>query len=543
MWRDRWLRHADLARRFGQIGPLFLLCALVLVASLILGGSTRAGFLSDALLQLIAIPLLLLALWRLFETPLTRQVRLVLLFCLALAVLPLLQLVPLPPWLWASLPNRDSSAELFALLQQNAPWLPISVSPHQTWLSVLSLIAPLAIFLATLLLTYRERRWLSLVILAVGTLSVFIGLLQVAQGPESPWRFYAMTNPTEAVGFFANRNHFAALGYTLVLFAAAWAANAAVIAGRAGDAKQYDTASIVAALGCFTLLVVLLAGEAMARSRAGLGLTIVALLGAFALGVSDRRVGTGFTPSKLLVVATAFSLVLGIQYALYRILERFEIDPFADARLSLFPTTMQAAKAYLPVGSGLGTFIPVYAAFEKPEDTLLNKYANHAHNDAAELWLETGLFGLVLAALFVFWFGKRTVEVWRSAPPLGASEVDWSLVRAATIIIALLLAHSFVDYPLRTGAMMAIMAFCCALLIEPLAAPEPIVEPQAIIKSKSRQRPSRALSPAPALSPTPSLSIAPSSADTPPRATGERWGSDVAWPEEWRKDRSTKPPS
>ena len=308
--------------------------------------------------------------------------------------------------------------------------------------------------------------------------------------------------------------------------------------------NQYDTASIVAALGCFTLLVVLLAGEAMARSRAGLGLTIVALLGAFALGVSDRRVGTGFTPSKLLVVATAFSLVLGIQYALYRILERFEVDPFADARLSLFPTTMQAAKAYLPVGSGLGTFIPVYASFEKPEDTLLNRYANHAHNDAAELWLETGLFGLVLAALFVFWFGKRTVEVWRSAPPLGASEVDWSLVRAATIIIALLLAHSFVDYPLRTGAMMAIMAFCCALLIEPLAAPEPIVEPQAIIKSKSRQRRSRALSPAPALSPTPSLSIAPSSAsDTPPRATRERWGSDVAWPEEWRKDKPTKPPS
>ena len=64
MWRDRWLRHADLARRFGQIRPLFLLCALVLVASLILGVSTRAGFLSDTLLQLIAIPLLLLALWQ-----------------------------------------------------------------------------------------------------------------------------------------------------------------------------------------------------------------------------------------------------------------------------------------------------------------------------------------------------------------------------------------------------------------------------------------------------------------------------------------------
>jgi hypothetical protein len=37
------------------------------------------------------------------------------------------------------------------------------------------------------------------------------------------------------------------------------------------------------------------------------------------------------------------------------------------------------------------------------------------------------------------------------------------------LIIALLAAHSLVDYPLRTGAMMAIMAFACALLIAPLS--------------------------------------------------------------------------
>ena len=541
MWLDRWLGYADLPRAFGRTSPLFLLSAAVLVASLILGGATRGGFLSDTILQLVATPLLLLALWRLFQAPLTQQTKLILLFCLAVAALPLLQLIPLPPWIWASLPQRASSAVAFDLLHQNAPWLPISVSPQQTWLSALSLIAPLAIFLATLLLTYRERRWLSLVILAVGTLSVFIGLLQVAQGPESPWRFFSITNPTEAVGFFANRNHFAALGYTLVLFAAAWAANAAVIAGRAGGLKQYDTASIITALGCFTLLVVLLAGEAMARSRAGLGLTIVALFGAFALGVSDRRVGTGFTPSKLLVSATALAVVLSVQYALYRILERFEVDPLDDARLAFIPTTMHAAKAYLPVGSGLGTFVPVYASFERPEDALLNTYANHAHNDAAELWLETGLVGLALVALFVFWFGRRSLEVWRTAPPPGAKEVDWSLTRVATIIIALILAHSFVDYPLRTGAMMAVMAFCCALLIEPLKAPELITEPQVVVKTRHRRR-SRELSPVPVFSKAPAIKTAAVESSEPPsRPVGERWGSEIEWPEEWRKGSPPKP--
>ena len=199
MWFDRWFRQAhlhrwfrqaDLRRGFGQVNILFYLCAFVIVASLTLGGGARNGRLSDAILQLLAIPLLLFALWRLFETPLTKQMRIAFWFCLVIAVLPLVQLIPLPPWLWTALPNRQMSAEAFDLTGQAVPWMPISVSPHRTWLSALSLLAPLAIFIGTLLLGYRERRWLSLVILAVGILSVFIGLIQVAQGPESPLRFY-----------------------------------------------------------------------------------------------------------------------------------------------------------------------------------------------------------------------------------------------------------------------------------------------------------------------------------------------------------------
>ena len=51
----------------------------------------------------------------------------------------------------------------------------------------------------------------------VGIIGVFVGLFQVAGGPESPLRYFEITNPTEAVGFFANRNHFAALLYCLIL--------------------------------------------------------------------------------------------------------------------------------------------------------------------------------------------------------------------------------------------------------------------------------------------------------------------------------------
>ena len=140
-----------------------------MVASLTLGGGGRIGYFSDVVLQLLAIPLLIVALWMTFEASLTKQMRRALLFCLAIAVVPFVQLIPLPPWLWTALPNRDLSEAAFAILGHDVSWMPISVSPYKTWLSALSLLPPLAIFLGTLLLSYRERRWLSLVILAVGS--------------------------------------------------------------------------------------------------------------------------------------------------------------------------------------------------------------------------------------------------------------------------------------------------------------------------------------------------------------------------------------
>ena len=210
------------------LSGLFWLTALTLLAALLLGGGTRGGFLSDALLQLLAIPLLLLSVARLGDLfwrdrPTLWRLRWELGFCLAAALVPLVQLVPLPPVLWTLLPHRAPLIASFDGLGHGLPWLPISVSPNATWLSVMALLPTLAVFFGTILLGYRERRLLSLEVVAFGVASSFLGLLQIAQGPASRLRFFAVTNVTEAVGFFANRNHFAAFLYVVLLFAAVWA--------------------------------------------------------------------------------------------------------------------------------------------------------------------------------------------------------------------------------------------------------------------------------------------------------------------------------
>jgi O-antigen ligase len=460
---------------------LFGLSAFAIVCSIVLGGGTQGAFLLDGLLQFLTIPLLLLVLWRLLDlrssaVTKVRPLKWELLLCGALLLWPFLQLVPLPPLIWAALPGRKPEAAVFELLGGEVPWMPMSVSPQATWLSALSLFPPIAIFLGCALLDYRERRVMSQVVLSVGLVSVFLGLLQVSQGVSSPLRFFEFTNPTEAVGFFANRNHLAALLYALTLIAAAWTINSTFDAQSGG--ARYDVATIAALLASFTALIVLVSTQSIARSRAGLGLTIVAIFGAFALAYLDRRLerhslkhngrrrSPGLTPVKLLLGATGIAFLFAIQFALYRMLERFGSDPLDDSRIPFARNTIEAAKAYMPFGSGMGTFVPVYGIFEKPQDVLVNRYINHAHNDLLEVALESGLVGIVLVGAFVIWWLRRSVKIWQRAP-VGDGKTDQILARAATLIIGLLLVHSFVDYPLRTGAMMAVMAFACALLVNP----------------------------------------------------------------------------
>ncbi len=122
----------------------------------------------------------------------------------------------------------------------------------------------------------------------------------------------------------------------------------------------------------------------------------------------------------------------------------------------------------MPFGAGLGTFVPVFAHFEPAKAVLANTFANRAHNDLLELWLETGLVGASVMALAIVWLARHLWRTWRPDP--GTSALDTSFSQAAGLTVVLLAAHSLVDYPLRTGAGLAVLALACGLLVRPSGA-------------------------------------------------------------------------
>jgi O-antigen ligase len=450
---------------FGR--PVFVLTCGLLIASIVLGGGTHSGFLSDVLLQLAALPLLWVALAKLLDGAWTPELKWPLVFTVAVVSLPLMQLIPLPVSVWTLMPGHDVIADTYVLLGERLPARPLTLSPTATWLSALAVLPPMAIFLGTVTLDYAQRRTVSMILIAMAVISAFLGLLQLAGGTNSVLRFYAVTNRTEAVGFFANRNHLAALLYSAMLFSIFWLIDGTIKFGRQPRRSRIDSLDFLFLVGAGVAFSTLLAGQLMARSRAGLVLSIAALVGGLALAVVDRRTRSfGASSFKFIVGATAATVIFSLQFALYRIADRFSTDSVADVRIAIIRNTISAARTYMPFGSGLGTFVPVYQMFEKPSDIGV-AYINHAHNDVLELWLEAGTPGLLLLAFYIVWLGRRMVAVWSVTGPRQMHSHDLSFIRAASIVLVLLLAHSLVDYPLRTYAMSGIAAFCTALLIPP----------------------------------------------------------------------------
>jgi O-antigen ligase len=419
-----------------------------LIFCLLLGGASAAGFFANLLLQLSALPIIGWALLERRNTPMPRASRRLLVLVALLIIVIGIQLVPLPPAIWSFLPGRAQIASGYQLLGIPLPWLPISVAPHETIASAMWLLPAVAVLLGMVKLGAFRPAWIALAIIGVTVAAIALGAIQRAGNMAA--YIYDITNVGMATGFFSNGNHMATLLMTAIPF------TAALYLTERGKSRSAQRSSGLLVLLAGTLGV-LVVGVAINGSLAGLGLTVPVVAATGLMLLSRRGKLPAWSPLVVVALAAAgiaitFSTPLGNNLTT----EEARSVPFS--RYTSFSKTIEAATDFAPTGSGIGTFKTIYPMYED-HDTLTTTYVNHTHNDYLEVALEAGLPGLVVLALFLIWWARRALATWY------AEEVD-QFARAASIASAAMLAHSIVDYPLRTAALSATFAVCCALMAE-----------------------------------------------------------------------------
>ena len=428
---------------------LFLLTGLALSGALVFGGaSARHGYASTAIAQLACLPALGLGLFATLKDGTGPKARPALLILTAAFSLPLFYLIPLPPTVWTALPGRSGFADLYRMSAIPTPWLPVSLDPHATLRSWTALIPAAAAALGVLHLAWPERRRLAWLIVILAGLNASLGLAQAVVG-EGGLRPYTFTNQGDPVGFFANRNHFATLLFAAVPVLGALASGAVERRSRKTELRRAGQA---------LLLMLLLAALASSGSRAGMLLAFPAMVGALSITAAGTRWGrTGFAATVLIAASIGILLLLahlGPDAGL----------PADPERRTVALSTLGAATEFQPLGAGYGTFPSAYQLHEQP-GLLPSAWVNHAHNDWLELWLEGGWPFLVAAAAFLVWLGFSCARLCRADPlhPLD----ERAMQGAGALLVILLMAHSTVDYPMRTSALLAVFGFACAVLVPP----------------------------------------------------------------------------
>lgn len=438
------LREAWRAENQTQMA-VFACAVLLMVVATLFGGASQGNALSLTAVEVASLPLLFVGLYLTLAGAAPKGAILPLILLALVVAVPILQLVPLPASIWTRLPGRGPVMQVLDVTRLGRPAMPFSLAPQETWRSLLALAPPAAMLIGGLYLTGGQRRFLAACWLLLAAVSLGIGVLQLIGGPDSRFYFYDPTNPGSLVGLFSNRNNEAVFFYSLMPLAAVFAAQ------FRGD---FEDRRAIPALLAMLYFFVAIVGVLATRSRAGVAITAVALLGSAAVIVRSGalrrhwRAALGIAAGSIVVIGAVLLFGLG------PVLDRFSSGA-AEPRFTGWPLVTALIERFLPWGSGIGSFQTVYMAAE-PLGDVSPIYFNHAHNDYLELLLETGYVGVALFALFAVWLVERLARIWT-----GRGD---DMAAACTLVVLLPMAHSLVEYPLRTEAIAVLFAFACSTI-------------------------------------------------------------------------------
>lgn len=424
----------------------WIILGLFAIVASVTGGASRFDAVQIIPLRMLSALSIVFSISFIVKERLKDERALTLLFG-SLVLIVALQLVPLPPSLWQSLPQRGVIAQLDATLGLEGVWRPLSMTPMRTSNMLGSIIVPGAGLLLAVAFSASSRTILR-VVAGLGVLNALLGILQVVTGRYSLFYFYEVTNRGSPVGILANENHaaiFAACSMLVVTFLGL-------------KAKRRPNASLERMLYSVAFLLILFV-SLVGGSRAGLVAAIGAILVSLGmLALSPRRrqgqpAGSVAMRCRfvtvpgliVLVPLSVVSLTVAAFLALGRVPAFRDLlaqDSFQDLRWSIWPVIANMLKDHWFIGAGFGSFEQIYHIYE-PSKLLMPSYVNQAHNDWAQYTMEGGAFaGLLFIGLLV-WFTKRVATI-AAHRTLRVDAIFW------VSIFAVVSAGSLIDYPLRT---------------------------------------------------------------------------------------------
>lgn len=416
--------------------------AALLVLAILFGGGGSAYGVYNLIVQFAAL-VILAANPRLFVAfVLGRPLAMVLLIGLTVA-LPLVQLVPLPPYMWSVLPGRDLLLQSFDLIGVSDRWFPISLTPSRTLTAFLSLIPVLAILVLASALNRKGWIFVLQMIVWSGVTLTMLGGLQLLTRNEHFLLFRERVNPSWMYATFANHNT-TGLFFLLAILA--------VVAlhftfGRARN-SMWRAGFFFAAFAIAAIL---------SQSRSSMGL----LLAIFAVGAAIT-----FQRSKMarlhkfavaLVMLMSFVgvlLALTVETRFGQSFGRFE--DLDNVRPAIWSDTLSSIERFWPIGSGISSFPEVFEV----DETLENVWAYHAgraHNDYLEIVQEAGIAGLGLIVAWGLWCASTWKRAWG-----GEYKGQATVGLCGLLVIAL---QSIVDYPLRNQSILCVAAIFLSLLM------------------------------------------------------------------------------
>lgn len=428
----------------GWIAPTYLALCLTI------GGSAQ-GIWSNAFLQASGLAIISFALLTSDARPLPATAQNLRWFIACLVLLFVVQLVPLPPDVWRSLPGRGLVAESDRLLGLDDNWRPISFSPFETLSTLPTIIPPIAMFVAVLRFGRQSGERLAAVLGVMAMMGVGLGALQMgaSTGEQHDWYLYRWSNFGVPTGFFANGNHMAALLLCSIPFAAALVEHNAT--EEPGQPRRWATLAISA-----TLCTVAVSGLLLNGSLFGL-VMIVPVFGASLLVAFRHFIGR---TNRLVAASVALMLGVGAVSAIVFVSGARDangVNVSVVTRSEMARGSWELVSNHFPVGTGIGTFERAYPTIEDP--SVVDQFSlNHAHNDYLELIVEGGIAAILLLIAFLAWWARAAMAMVRDRRSDGFAQ-------AGTIAAVLLLIHSLIDFPLRTAALASVFAMSTGLMI------------------------------------------------------------------------------